>query len=255
MKPTHGLVSLDGVILISASHDHVGPICRTVSDTALMLQALTDDRSVASYDIASPPAVRALTVGVLDDTDRYCDGAPLEPDVREAFQNAVALIATLVGAVRPAQISYPDLGPIIDIEAAPFHRTLDLSRLKPETRAGIEEEFLQQGGDLNSLLARLARFREEFADSFDGCDLVMAPTLPSLPPKILGAHDPFALAACTFAFSQAGAPAISVPCGFSSEGLPIGLMIGGPPGTDAMVLALAAAYEAAGGWRGRRPNL
>lgn len=252
MKPTHGLISLDGVVLISASYDHVGPICRTVEDVSIVLDALTDQsrRSPMNQN-----AVSAFRVGILTDLGKYCDGAEIAPDILAAFSVAVKTISRLVADVVPAEIPYPDLGPIIDLEGAPFHRTLDLTRLEAATRAGIEEELLLNDDDLGGLRENLVRFRAEFANSFREFDLVVAPTLPSPPIKIYAAGDPFAQAACTFAFSQAGAPAISVPCGFSRDGLPIGLMIGGPPRADEAVQALARAYETAAGWRGRRPPI
>jgi aspartyl-tRNA(Asn)/glutamyl-tRNA(Gln) amidotransferase subunit A len=83
----------------------------------------------------------------------------------------------------------------------------------------------------------------------------MVPTLPGLPLKIEDATDPFALNACTFPFSIGGLPAISIPCGFSRSGLPIGLLIGGPPHSDARVVALARAYQKKTDWHLRRPPL
>jgi len=252
MKPTHGLVDLDGVVLVSASHDHVGPLCRTVDDAALMLQALCDSAAIAGFRNASTVA---LHIGILQNTDKYCDGAAIDDDVRAAFGAAVARIASLVAETTPADIPYPDLGPIIDVEAAPFHQSLDWTKLQPATRAGFEDEPAAPLSERMSLLDGLAKFRADFAGHFDGFDLVVLPTLPAPAIRLSDAADPFAFEACTFAFSQAGAPAISVPCGFSSGGLPIGLMIAGPPGADAAVLALARAYEAAAGWKGRRPAL
>jgi len=254
-KPTHGLVSLDGVILVSASHDHVGPMCRTVGDATLMLKVLCDSEEMAGFDLSGTQTAKALRIGILQDTDKYCDGSALTRDVRSAFENAVRRIAPLVAETGSADLPYPDLGPIIDLEAAPFHRTLDLSKLQPQTRLGIEEELALAGDDQKLLLDRLARFRADFAGHFRRFDLVVAPTLPAPAMRLSDAGDPFAFGACTFAFSLAGAPAISVPCGFSSTGLPIGLMIAGPPGADAAVLTLAAAYEAATEWKARRPPL
>lgn len=255
LKPTHGLVSLDGVVLVAASHDHVGPICRTVGDAALMLGALSNRDEIKAFD-ADPASARALRVGVIHDTDKFCDGATLNADVRAAFETAVAQITALVQETRPADFPYPDLGPIIDVEAAPFHATLDRSKMQLATRQGVEEELTTAPQSSRAqLLAKLARYRSDFARHFADFDLVILPTVPAPAIRVADAADPFAFDACTFAFSQAGAPAISVPCGFSGNGLPIGLMIAGPPGADAAVLTLAAAYEASAGWRARRPPL
>jgi aspartyl-tRNA(Asn)/glutamyl-tRNA(Gln) amidotransferase subunit A len=248
MKPTHGLVPLDGVVLISASHDHVGPLARSVADAALLT------RTLAGRPLGEVGAVKALRVGILQDTDKYCDGAALDPDVRLLFEMATKTLARLASVVGPVDIPYPDLGPIIDLEGEPFWRTLDQRRLAPPTRAGFAETP-PPSAPLPDLLAELARFRAGFTDAFEEFDLVVAPTVPTPAIGLPDAADPFAYAACTFAFSQAGAPAISAPCGFSRNGLPIGLMIAGPPGADARVLALAAAHEAATPWKSRTPAL
>jgi aspartyl-tRNA(Asn)/glutamyl-tRNA(Gln) amidotransferase subunit A len=103
------------------------------------------------------------------------------------------------------------------------------------------------------MLNELREHRETIRNSFSEVDLVVLPTLSTLPLTIKNATDPFALNACTFAFSIGGLPAISVPCGISKSGLPVGLMIGGPPLSEPKILALAAAYEKAAGWEKRRP--
>ena len=88
---------------------------------------------------------------------------------------------------------------------------------------------------------------------FSRVDLVLVPTLPMLPMRIEDATDPFALPSCTFAFSMGGWPSLSVPCGYSRSGLPVGLLIGGPPFAEPHIFALAQAYERVTAWHSRRP--
>jgi aspartyl-tRNA(Asn)/glutamyl-tRNA(Gln) amidotransferase subunit A len=160
--------------------------------------------------------------------------------------------------VREVELPLPDLGALIDAEAWAFHAehlaaTPDL--YDPRTRATILPGQRIAESEILRLRGELARHRAAEQDVFRSVDLVVLPTLPGLPLRIADAADPFALAACTFAFSLGGWPAISVPCGFSRSGLPIGLLIGGPAYAEARVLALARAYEAVTDWHRRRPPL
>lgn len=101
----------------------------------------------------------------------------------------------------------------------------------------------------------LEQHRAKIRDAFARVDMVMLPTLPSLPLLIRDATKPFAQPARTFAFSLGGLPAMSVPCGYSRSGLPIGVLIGGPPLSEPHIFALAQAYGNAKDWRRRRPAL
>jgi aspartyl-tRNA(Asn)/glutamyl-tRNA(Gln) amidotransferase subunit A len=172
--------------------------------------------------------------------------------------NAIDVIRSLVAEVRDAEIPMPELGDVIGFEEYSFHAsTLESSPQLYDTRT--RENIL--GGkkvgkaEYDRMLRELRKHRETIDGAFSDVDLVVLPTLSTLPLKIAEATDPFALNACTFAFSIGGLPAISVPCGFSQSGLPIGLLIGGPRFSEPKILALAAAYEKAAGWEKRRPSI
>ncbi len=257
LKPTYDVVDSEGLVYVSRSFDHIGPMCRTVTDTALMFQAMTDHPAAHVSDAASPRLTASLRVGLLPSKVPYCD-AEVEAEVQTVVSNAIDVIRSLVAEVRDAEIPMPELGDVIGFEEYSFHAsTLESSPQLYDTRT--RENIL--GGkkvgkaEYDRMLRELRKHRETIDGAFSDVDLVVLPTLSTLPLKIAEATDPFALNACTFAFSIGGLPAISVPCGFSQSGLPIGLLIGGPRFSEPKILALAAAYEKAAGWEKRRPSI
>lgn len=261
LKPTFAAVDAAGVVYVSTSFDHVGPMARTVADTALMFEAMAHERAAAPFDVESPPPVSALRIGVLDLDEKLLCDVPIESEVGAAFDEALEVLAGLVASVRPARPPIRDHGAVVDLEAFLEHDarfTREAAHYQPATRSGLEKDrgtltIEEVNRRLPDARAALARYRAEATSWFTDVDLLVSPTLPTLPIRTAEAQDPFALKACTFAFNEAGLPSISVPCGFSAEGLPIGLLISGPPHAEARVLALALAYERATDWHERRP--
>ncbi|CAN5419089.1 Asp-tRNA(Asn)/Glu-tRNA(Gln) amidotransferase subunit GatA [soil metagenome] len=257
LKPTFGVVSAKGTIPVSPSFDHVGPMCRTVKDTAFMFQAMTGNPAAFEFDTASEQAVSGLRIGLLSDSDGICD-VPIVPEVRAVTDVAIDVIRSLVAGVKNAALPMPDLGEIIDYESYSYHAQFFIDKAGLYDKSTLSE--IRRGRNVskkayNSLIERLDRHRKSIQNVFDDVDLVVVPTLPELPIAIKDATEPFSQNACTFAFSIAGLPAISVPCGFSESGLPIGLLISGPPFSEGRLLALAMAYEKAAGWDKRRPDI
>lgn len=259
LKPTYGVVSTRGVVLISKSFDHVGPMCRTVADTALMFRAMTDHRVAAEYAPEAPPPVSRLRIGVFRNPRSLCDDAPVEEEVQAAVDAAIGVIRPLVAEIRETELPMPEeLGRLIDAEAYAFHAShlaQTPERYDPRTRDTILPGQGISEAESTRLRHDLERHRAAVHDAFSSVDLVMLPTLPGLPLTIREATDPFALSACTFAFSLGGLPSMSLPCGFSRSGLPIGLLISGPPFSEPHIFALAQAYEGATAWHRRRPSL
>lgn len=257
LKPTYGVVNAQGTVPVSASFDHVGPMCRTVADTALMFRAMTDHPVAQAFDPDAPPRVSALRVGVVRTAVPVCDGA-VEPEVQGAFDAALAVVRRLVTDLVPVRLPMPELDGIIDAESSSFHaRWLAEApeRYDPRTRKDATPEKPMPTAEVERLRQALARHRAATHEVFSTVDLVVLPTLPTLPMLLRDATEPFAFPACTFAFSLGGWPAISVPCGFSRSNLPIGLLIGGPALAEPRVLALAQAYEQATDWHRRRPPI
>ena len=255
-KPTYDLVSTAGIVFISSSFDHVGPMCRTAEDTALMLSAMTQHPAAEDFSKASNADVSNLRVGILRSEKPTCD-SNVEPEVEQAFLTAVDVILSCVASVVETSLPAPEhLGSIIDAEIFAFEAShvVDDSGVYRSTASATKANQITPAR-YDELIRELAAYRDSIANAFSDVDLVVVPTLPGLPLKIEDATDPFALNACTFSFSIGGLPSISIPCGFSSTGLPIGLLLSGPPHSDARVIALAKAYQGKADWHLRRPQL
>ncbi|MBI2822341.1 MAG: amidase [Acidobacteria bacterium] len=269
-KPTYGLVSTRGVIPLSWSFDHVGPMTRTVGDAALMLQAMAgyDPEDVTSIEIRVPDYTAALRVKI----SSLRLGIPrdllaqLDLGIEAAVKEALSVLEKLTGDSREITIPGNITRAVTRAEAYAYHaesaaKTPDL--YQPETlrriRLGAEIEtraYIQA-------CRELAQARRAIRHVFESVDAVVTPTTPVPPPAISELNaDPElsfkigdALLRNTWPFNLFGLPTLSIPCGFTSTGLPIGLQISGPRGGDAIVLQLAHAYEQATDWHKRRPPL
>ena len=255
-KPTYDVISTAGLIFISRSYDHIGPMCRTAEDAALMLSAMSEHPVAANFASASDVSVNDLRVGLLSADVPTCD-VKVEPEVEQVFNAAVQVVRSCVRSVTPALLPAPEnLGDIIDAESFAF----EADRIVEES--GVYRDRMRLPGEkannmsperYDELIRELKAHRSNITGAFTDVDLVIVPTLPVLPLKLDQAVDPFALNACTFSFSIGGMPAISIPCGFSASGLPIGMLIGGPPLSDAKVVALARTFQDKTDWHLKRP--
>ncbi|MDR7482338.1 MAG: amidase [Armatimonadota bacterium] len=275
LKPTYGLVSRAGVIPLSWSLDHVGPMARTAEDAAILLDA------IAGVDPADPtsatgPApirrrslralvqeVRTLRVGVLA---AFLDGGTA-PDVAARVRDAIAVLRPLVGAVE--EVALPHADEIIPAwwticlaEASAYHQ-LTLAR-QPEDYSEPVRERLLAGLAIPAVqYLQAQRVRRVIVQAcaalFRRVDLLVLPTAPKEAPTISAVMSggPWDVLRerirATAPFNLTGLPAVSVPCGFTASGLPVGLQIVGARFADRMVLAAAHAFERAAGWWTRRP--
>jgi aspartyl-tRNA(Asn)/glutamyl-tRNA(Gln) amidotransferase subunit A len=269
IKPTYGRVSGRGVIPLSWSLDHVGPLAATVGDAATVLQVIAgyDPLDVCSADVPISDylsglgnGTKTLRVGI---PRAYFDD-DLHDEVRAAVEQALGVIGTLVANVRNVEIEVPTDRTVQAAESFAYHaenvaRTPDL--YQPETLRRIRSgekisavEYIQQRRELD-------QERRRAQDFFAEVDLLITPTMPIPAPAIdelkkdPGALRPAELALLrnTRPFNVWGLPAISVPCGFTKTGLPIGLQIAGPHWREDLVLRLAHGYESATEWHNRRP--
>ncbi|HMG22809.1 MAG TPA: amidase [Kofleriaceae bacterium] len=260
--PSYGLVSLRGVLPLSWSYDHVGPMTRSVRDAALVLQAIAGHDAedilsiafppadyVAAVDAAPPPALR---IGVA--RAHFFDD--LHPDVAAAVDRALGVLARLGAALRDVEVAVDDDRTVFRAESYAYHRRWVAEvpeRYQPETLRRIRTGEAITAADLLARQHELARMRRGAAALFRDVDLIVTPTTAIPAPSFaeLEGHlddlrpRELVLMRTTRMFDVLGTPAISVPCGTTSAGLPIGLQIIGAPGADAAVLRLAAAYEAA----------
>ena len=269
LKATYGLASIRGIIPLSVSLDHVGPMCRSVADTALMLQAMAgyDARGIASIRADVPDYAGAL----LRRTSSLRLGVPrrsfyedVDPQVAEAVERALVVLADLTANTRGVELpAQPETSPVL-VEAYAYHA----DRLAGEGRESYDASTLtriERGADVPAAdyaeaLYQLKLARKAIARVFEDVDLLVTPTLPRLPITIEAARESPAeatgiLVRNTAPFNTFGTPAITVPCGYSREGLPIGLQISGPALGEIDVLALAHAYEQATDWHERTPPL
>ncbi len=270
VKPSYGLVSTRGVIPLSWSYDHVGPITRTVRDAALVLQAIAaydpqDPGSIPypreDYPAALQQTTTALRVGV--PASFFCD--ELDAEVAAAFEAALAILDQLTAGRRRVEIPVDPDYTVHICEAFTFHAKFvaeSPNLYQPETLRRIRSGEKVTTTDYIQKRRELDRYRHRAPEVFRNVDVIVTPTTPKLAPSIADLEkDPkelrrkeTVLLRNTRPFSILGAPAISVPCGFSLDGLPIGLQIAGRPGEDATVLALAAAYEEAANVQPQHPR-
>lgn len=269
LKPTYGRVSTRGVIPLSSSLDHVGVLTRTALDAALLLQAIAGydaqdinsiDHGVPSYAAAVKRAAASLRVGV----PREYFFAELHPDVGMAVGRAMALLSKLSVTVEEVNIPVRDdvNGVVQMAEAYAFHAAR--IRQSPELfqPAVLGRLRLGQAVETATYIEKrreLDQMRRAAAGLFAHLDLLVTPTVPLLPVPLAEAKDDDAgvalFARNTRPFNAYGLPAMSIPCGFAKDGLPIGLQIVGPPWGEESVLRLAHALESATDWWTRRPAL
>ncbi len=278
LKPTYGRVSRAGVLPLAWSLDHVGPLARTVRDAALLLgllagpdphDATASRRPVPDYVAALAVPVTGLRVGV--PRNYYWDG--VDDAVVEAVREAIALLGRL--GARIGEIALPDPRVLVDVanvlarvESAAVHARLVREQphaLQPAVRARLEVGFRIGAVDYLQAARLRARLTRAFLpDVFGEVDVLAMPTIPEPAPTLeavrAGTTDEVVrrmgrFSRLTRPWNALGLPALSVPCGFSPAGLPIGLQLVGRPFDEATVLRAGHAYEQAAGWWRRRPPL
>ena len=282
LKPTYGLVSLRGIFPLIYSLDHCGPMTRSVQDAALLLTSMV---GYEKHDVASvehPPenylqAMRQPVAGLRLGIPRQPFFDRLDGNTAVAIEAAIQILKGLVASVKDCHLPSTDAldwtilraAEVAAVHEDTFRRHAGSYSL--QTR-GVVEGTVKELDDPNETGAsraadivragwQLAELRKTIDDAFDDFDLVALPTNRVGPrliteelareekPSPLEPENTFN----SLAFNLYGIPAISIPCGFSPEGLPIGLMIAGPRFSEGKVLALAAAFERASPWHTRRP--
>ena len=280
LKPTFGLISRYGATPLAWSMDHVGPLARSVLDSALALNALSghDPRDPASLRV--PP--RDYAAGL----ERGTEGAAgtrigvvesfgwdlTEPGVRTAFDAAMTRLGALGVDVMPA--ATPELalinaaGSVVQTaEAAALHRDRVLSRgreMDQAIRRRIESGlFIPAEAYLHAQRVRAA-LRRELLSTLDEVDLLASPTTAIAAPMLdqqsvtiqgREVHIREGLLRVTRVFSAVGLPAISVPCGFTEDMLPVGLQLVGRPLSEPLLLRVAHAYQISTEWHLRFPDV
>jgi len=271
LKPTYGRVSSRGLIPLSWSLDHVGPLAATVEDAAVVLQAIAghDAGDVGSADVAVTDYVSALRDGAKG--MRVCVARgyffdDLDGEVASAMEHALRGLQSLGAELREVQFSENDVPTDRTVQAAEsyaFHAENVAKRpelYQAETLRRIRSGEAITAGEYILRKRELEGARRNIGAVFADVDVLVTPTMPTAAPAIAelranaNALRPAELKLLrnTRPFNVWGLPAISVPCGFTQSGPPIGMQIAGPHWREDLVLRLAHAYEQATAWHGRR---
>ena len=295
LKPTYGRVSRYGLVAFASSLDQIGPFAKDVIDAALVLRVIAgrDPLDSTSADVPAPDFVaelgrpiEGLRLGVPQ--EYFVEG--MDPEVEASVREAIEVLKRLGGRAEPISLPTTDYALAAYYLIAPAEASSNLARYDgvkygsraagardvidmysktraqgfgPEVKrrimlgtyalsAGYYEAYYGKAQKVRTLV------RRDFDAAFARVDVIVAPTTPNLPFKHGEKEDPLAMYlndVLTIPVNLAGLPGVSVRCGFSLAGLPIGLQFIGRPFDEATLLRAAHAYEQATGWQTRRPPL
>ena len=275
LRPTWGLVSRYGVMPGVRSMDTVGPLARTVEDCAIMLQAiaghdpndrLTSQQTPPDYRSTLTGNIAGLRIGILKEVmaSPHIDG-----DTRAAFDNAAGVLSEMGAVVEELSIPIAaHTGPInsgIRVEAPTTYRNLLWERphdIGHDNRIGYLTNAIMPAPYYYKAIRLRTLLRRDVLQAMEQVDLFLTPTIgvpaqPLQPDPPISGKDNVGRTPWLFTnvASLANLPALSVPCGFSPDGLPLSLQIAGRPFEEATVLRAGHAYEHATEWHTRRPEI
>ena len=259
LKPTYGRVSMRGVIPLSWPLDHVGPLTRSAEDAALMLQAIAgyDPQDPTTADAPVPNYASAVRqpAGKLRLARPAALYEGLDAEVGKAVDTALEVLRKMTAGVR--DVSLPASGTPAQVwgpEAYLYHSkwiTETPEKYQPSTRRSLEGSANAKTSEYVQARLQVDALRRQIRSVFRDVDLLVLPTSVNPPGKI-GDNAPPGRNN-NVPFDVFGLPAISVPCGYTASGLPIGLQIVGAPFAEGTVLSLACAYQRATDWHTRHP--
>jgi aspartyl-tRNA(Asn)/glutamyl-tRNA(Gln) amidotransferase subunit A len=267
LKPTYGRVSRFGVLPLGFSQDHMGPLTRSVRDAAFALNA------IAGYDPRDPTSSRRPVVDYVPGEDCSIRGVRigfpdsffferLHEDVESAVRGAIARAQSLGAVIKPVRL--PDMDALNAVArivllseassvAEPFME--DRGQFGPDVLALLDQGRLVPATDYINAQRLRRKMRREFEQVWQEVDCLIAPATPTPAPRIgdatirLGGRDEDVRLASTRlvrCFNALGFPALSLPCGLSASGLPLGMQIVGPAFEEALLLRIGAALEDGG---------
>ena len=277
IKPTWGRVSRHGVLALAESLDHVGPMTRSTADAGIVLQAIagTDPNDPTSLPDPVPDMLEGAGKGVgglrFGFDERYAT-EEVDPELAQAVQDSVQLLgelgAEIVEVRLPALEEYLAAWPVLcTAEAALAHEATYPSRRDeygPWFRGWLDQGAAVSGVDYARANNLRAACNGHIRDAFSGIDVLVTPSMPSraFPVADLAPFDPLpeegldmGLLRFTAPFDFNGAPPLSVPCGLSSDGLPLSLQFVGKHLQEALLCRIGCAYEQATEWHDLHPPI
>ena len=279
LRPTWGRVSRYGVLGVCWSMDTVGPLSRTVEDCAITFQAIAghDPKDSYTWDVPVPDYRRALEgdingvrVGVISEK---LHSDEVDPEIRDAVVNATGVLGELGASLEEVSIPLIDKAGAVskaltDLEGASVHYDWLKTRAKDydhNSRVRLLTAILTPAQHYYKAQKLRAMLRQNILDVLHRVDVLVLPASPVPAPKIPDSSGIKSredadsrisgVRSWTGPFNLAGVPAISVPCGFTSGSLPIGLQVVGRPFAEDTVMKVAHAYEQATPWHTRRPPI
>jgi aspartyl-tRNA(Asn)/glutamyl-tRNA(Gln) amidotransferase subunit A len=296
LKPTYGRVSLKGVLPLSWSLDHVGPMARSAEDCGLLLNAIAGydrddpvsiDHPVEDYVADLEPSLQGKRIGVIRD---FFEHPGLDPSVASATRHALTTLESLGARLEEFVIPGPSLEEvaaatfaIIATEASAYHAPWLESRAErypPDLRERLRRGARIPATSAVEALRRRAANVRAYDVLMDNFDAIVGPTTPFTSRPLDGGSEAveetslFKVASdsdnsgrleallqtkqvgrYTIPFDFNGLPALSIPCGFDAEGLPIGLTIAGRRWGERQIIGIGHAYQQATDWHRRRPPL
>jgi aspartyl-tRNA(Asn)/glutamyl-tRNA(Gln) amidotransferase subunit A len=295
LKPTYGRVSRYGIIAFASSMDQVGPLTKNVEDCALVLQAIAGhdprdstsaDKFVPTYAAALTSDIKALRLGI--PKEYFTSG--MQPEVANAVRQAISQLAQHGAIVEEISLPHTEYAVAVYYIVATAEASSNLARydgmrygyrapardlaesymLSREAGFGTEVKrriilgtYVLSAGyyDAYYLKAQKVRalIKRDFDEAFKTCDAIITPTAPTTAFKIgEKIQDPLQMYLsdlCTISVNLAGLPALSLPCGFDSQGLPVGIQMIGKHFDESTILNIAYAYEQSTKWHKQKPKL
>lgn len=271
MKATYGVISRRGVVPLSFTLDHAGPLTRTVEDCALAMQVL------AGYDPGDPGSAREAVPDYSADLQKGVAGLTIGR--ARAYDIEAGVDAEMMAAVDAAAEKWRALGATIVDVVLPSKQRMDACiqtillaegfaihgewlRTRPQDYGRVTRERLMMGAFVTGgeyvQAQRLRRIITAEVDAvLAGCDAILCAGNPTAAPRVVDVDEgPFRRShPITGPFNATGHPGLALPCGFGASGLPLGLQLIGRSYAEPMLLRIAQAYEQAAGWLARRPEL
>ncbi|MBI4590399.1 MAG: Asp-tRNA(Asn)/Glu-tRNA(Gln) amidotransferase subunit GatA [Candidatus Rokubacteria bacterium] len=295
LKPTYGRVSRYGLVAFASSLDQIGPFARDVRGAAMLLQAIaghdpldstSTDVPVPDYEAALGQSVEGRRVGIPN--EYFIEG--MDPEVEQAVWVAIEVLKGLGARIEKVSLPHTDYALAAYYLIAPAEASSNLARydgVKYGYRAPGNKDLIQMYGRTRAegfgaevkrriMLGTYALsagyyeayygkaqrvrtlVRRDFQQAFERVDLLACPTAPTVAFKLAEKEDPLQMYLCdifTIPVNLAGLPGLSLPCGFTQGGLPIGLQLIGKPFDESTLLSAAYAYERATPWHRRVPEL